>query len=134
MDPIADMIIRLKNAGGAHKSSVLVPYSKLKFAIATLLAREGFTSGVTRRTRRGKKMLECTLHPGASAESAGQGPRISGVRRVSKLSRRVYIGASDIRRVKQGFGRLVLTTPKGIMTGEEARKAHVGGEALFTIW
>jgi len=128
MDPIADMLIRLKNAGSARKPSVLVPYSKMKFAIATLLAREGFIGGVARRTRRGKKMLECTLR------SRERGPAIRDVRRLSKLSRRVYLGTDGIRRVRQGFGRLVLSTPKGIMTGEEARKEHVGGEALFTIW
>ena len=128
MDPIADMLIRLKNAGSAGKPSVLVPYSKMKFAIATLLAREGFLGGVTRRTRRGKKTLECMLR------TSERGPGISDVRRISKLSRRIYLGTDGIRRVRQGFGRLVLTTPKGIMTGEEARKAHVGGEALFTIW
>jgi small subunit ribosomal protein S8 len=128
MDPISDMIIRIKNAGAARKASVLVPYSRMKFAIATLLAREGFLAGVARRTRRGKKMVECVL--GADE----RGPRISGVRRISKLSRRIYIGAGGIRRVRQGQGRLVLTTPKGIMTGDEARKAHVGGEALFQVW
>ncbi|MDP3734899.1 MAG: 30S ribosomal protein S8 [bacterium] len=128
MDPIADMLIRFKNAGSARKPSVFVPYSKMKFSIATLLAREGFLGGVTRRTRRGKKMLECMLRSGEGNSG------IRGVRRLSKLSRRVYLGADGIRRVRQGFGRLVLSTPKGIMTGEEARKEHVGGEALFTIW
>ncbi len=128
MDPIADMIIRLKNAAMVGKAVVLVPHSNLKLSIAALLQREGFVGSVARKGKRGRKQLEITLRYDEKT------PRLTGVRRVSKLSRRVYIGVRELKPVKRGFGRLILSTPEGILTGEEARKARVGGEALFQIW
>ena len=127
-DPIADMVIRLKNGTMAHKSAVLVPYSNLKFAIASVLEKQGFVGSVSRKGKRGRKFIEIELRYN------GRSPRIAGVRRVSKPSRRAYVAVRDIRPVKRGFGRLILSTPKGILTGEEARKIKAGGEALFQIW
>lgn len=128
MDPIANMISQLKNAALVRKRVVLVPHSNLKFAIASILEREGFVAAVSRKGKRGRKHIEITLRYDDKT------PRLSGVRRISKPSRRVYLGVHDLRPVKQGHGRMILSTPAGILTGEEARKSRVGGEALFQIW
>jgi small subunit ribosomal protein S8 len=127
-DPIADMIIRMKNAGDARKDTTSFPYSKIKHDICELLKKEGFVGTCTKKGKKTTTSIEVEiLYPGDE-------PRITGVRKISKPSRRIYQGSKDIRRVKNGFGMLVLTTPKGIMTGDEARKEKIGGEALFEIW
>ncbi len=127
-DPIADMMIRIKNAGDAGKLSAAMPYSKMRLAVATVLQKAGYLSNVAKKGKKEGKVLEV----GIAYE--GKNPRISGVSFVSKLSRRVYFGVRDITPVRQGYGDLVLTTPKGIMTGKEAKRERVGGEALFKIW
>lgn len=127
-DSIADMIVRIKNAGDAGKAEVAVPYSKMKHAIADVLVREGFAKSVAKKGKKVGKFLEIAL------VFDENGPKIRGFERVSKLSKRVYQKARDIRLVKGGHGILVLTTPKGIVTDREAKKEKVGGEALFKIW
>ncbi|TSC61372.1 MAG: small subunit ribosomal protein S8 [Parcubacteria group bacterium Gr01-1014_107] len=126
-DSIADMIIRLKNAGAAGKKFVLVSYSKINFAIAEVLREEGFIKSVSKKGKRVNKLIEIEL------SYEGNSPKIKGVERISKFSRRVYLQAPDLKRAG-GSGRLILTTPQGILTDSEARKKHVGGEALFKIW
>ena len=128
-DPIADMIIQIKNAGRAHKETVTLTHSKVKAAILDCLAQAGFIAGVTKKGKKVVKYLEVTL----AYEADGQ-PKISEVKRVSKTSKRVYMKAKEIRPVRSGYGVMVLSTPGGIMTGEAARKAAVGGEVLFTAW
>ena len=127
-DPIADFINRIKNASAIKKESVSVPFSNLKFEIASLLSREGFLSSVERRGKKVKKYLDVTLKYGEN------GPGVTGAERISRLSKRVYMKVSDIKPVKYGHGLMVLSTPKGLMTDKEARKEKVGGEALFKIW
>ncbi len=127
-DPIADMIIRIKNAGASHKETASFPYSKLKQEICTLLEKEGFIGDVHKKGKKVVKTLEATILYTHNT------PRIQDVRRVSKPSRRIYQKVGDIRKVKQGYGALILSTPKGIMTDDMARKNKVGGEALFEIW
>jgi len=129
MDPISDMIIRIKNAAMVGKDVVSVPQSSLKTAIAQKLKERGIISGVTPRGKKTTKLLELTL---ARAEDGSY--RFTNVKRISKPGRRVYLGSSDIRPVRGGLGTLVLSTPKGILLGDEARKENVGGEALFEIW
>lgn len=130
MDTISNMLIMIKNAGNAHKEVVEVsPYSKFKHSVADCLKREGYLESVSKKTRKGGlAMLEIKLI------KADEDPKITNVKRLSKPSRRIYVSVKDIRPVKNGYGRLILSTPKGILTGEQARKEHVGGEALFTIW
>ncbi len=128
-DPIADLITRIKNAGDAGREFVTVPYSKLKMDIAEVLQKEKFLSDVKTHGRKMEKEIEIAI-----AYTEDKKPRVNGVRRVSKLSRRVYLGAQDIHAVKQGYGLLVLSTPDGVMTGSEAKKKGIGGEALFEIW
>ena len=112
----------------AGKSGVSVPYSKMKHSIADVLAREGFVKSVAKKGKKVNKFLEIGLM------YEGDAPRVRGVERVSKFSRRVYQKSRDIRPVKSGYGLLVLTTPRGILTDKEAKKENVGGEALFKIW
>lgn len=128
MDRIGDMLIQLKNAGTAHKANVVLPFSKMKLAIAKLLEREGYVAKVS-ETKVGKV-------PSIQIELAykGREHKVHDVARVSKLSRRMYSGVKDLRSFKYGHGLTVLSTPKGILTDKEARKEMVGGEVLFTIW
>ncbi len=129
MDHIADMITRIKNATDVRKESVVFPYSQLKFDIATVLEKEGFLKSVSKKGKKITKFIEVEL----AYDAEGQ-PKINGVERISKSSKRIYQKAKDIFPVKYGTGLLVLTTPKGILTGAQARKEKVGGEALFKVW
>lgn len=128
-DPVADLIIQLKNAGAVNKSEVFVPYSKLKHAIADKLVEVGYITRVEKQGKKVKKTLNIELK-----YSPDGNHQIRGVKRVSKPGCRVYMGVSDIFPVKFGKGKRILSTPAGILTGEEARTKNVGGEELFLIW
>ena len=127
-DPISNFIISIKNASEARKTSVTVPYSALKEAIAHTLMKGGYVSSVEKK---GKKVIK-TLEVGL-VYIEGE-PRISGVDRISKPSRRIYQGSRDIRMFKSGFGNTVFSTPKGVLLDVDAKKHKVGGEVLFKIW
>ena len=127
-DPIADFLIQLKNGNRAKREVVTLPASNLRLALAEALVKEGYLKSVVRRGKKVKKFLACEL------VYVDGGPKITTTKRLSRPSRRVYFNASDIKSVRQGFGKLFISTPKGIMTGEEARKAKIGGEALFEIY
>ena len=128
MDSISNMIIIMKNGSLAGKESVLVPYSKMKNAIGECLKKAGYVSEVSKKVKKGQPVLEVGL------VYVDKKPKIAEVERISKQSRRVYFGMKDIHSVRNGTGLLVLSTPKGILSGKEARKEQVGGEALFRIW
>lgn len=128
-DTIGDLIIRLKNAGVVHKTTVSVPFSKLRKAVLDTLVAAGYIASVTEK---GKQVQEKTLEVTLRYENGAH--RISGVKRISKPGRRLYCGVADINPVKFGKGHLILSTPAGILTGEEARQKQVGGEQLFIIW
>ncbi|MEK7180542.1 MAG: 30S ribosomal protein S8 [Patescibacteria group bacterium] len=128
-DQIADMITRLKNAGDAGKASVVFPYSKLKFAIAEILHKSGYLKSYAKKGKKVAKSIEVELvYEGEDA------PKIQGVKRISKFSRRTYMGAKDLTPVRQGYGIAILSTPQGVVTDKEAKKLNVGGELLFEIW
>ncbi len=127
-DPIADMIVRLKNASDSKKESVVFPHSKLKLAILDVLMKEGFIKSFGKKGKKVAKFIEVGLLYDAD------GAKISGVERISKTSKRMYSKSKEIRKVKNGLGAMILSTPKGIMTDKTAREAHVGGESLFKIW
>lgn len=127
-DPISDLIIRLKNGSDAKKASVTISYSRLVENIVHALKKAGY---VTTVEKKGKPIVR-ELEVGLVYFEAS--PRIKGVERISKPSRRIYIKSGDIRMYRSGFGNVFLTTPKGIMTDAEARKNKVGGEVLFKIW
>ena len=123
-DPIADLITQLKHASAAGKEFLTVSHSTVKLAIAELLAAEGYVTSIEKHGRKARKLLVLGVPSGA----------VRGVRRVSKPSRRVYRGASELRSVRQGHGVLVVSTPEGILSGAAAKKRGIGGETLFEIW
>jgi small subunit ribosomal protein S8 len=125
-DPIADFLVRLQNASKVNKESVTMPFSRMKLSIAEILEKEGYVSSVDKK--RANNMLSVAL-----LYKNGR-PAITGARRISKPSRRMYMSIHDIKPVKRGYGLLVLSTPAGILTGKDAREKRVGGEALFEIW
>jgi len=129
MDKISNLIIGIKNAGDAKNEKVFIPYSNFKMEIVNLLQKEGFVGLVNKKNKKNEKMIEIEI-----LYNEDKNPKIGGVKRVSKLSKRVYLGAKEIRFVRGGHGALVLSTPKGVMTGKQAKKEKVGGEALFEIW
>ena len=128
MDPIANMITQIKNAGFAGKDTIVISYSKVKEAIAETLRKEGFVKSVEKKTKGGKPALEIGLL------LENRVPKVRGVKRLSKSSKRIYLKSADIRAVKNGYGALIVSTPQGIMTGRDAKKSKLGGEALFSIW
>ncbi len=127
MDQIANMLISIKNGGLVKKATVTLPSSKMKVAILELLKKEGYIKTYAVSSSN-KPTVEVVL---AYTKNS---PRVQGVTRVSKQSKRVYTGVKDIASVKYGAGMAVLSTPKGILSDKEARKEQVGGELLFTIW
>lgn len=127
-DPIADFLIRIKNANLAHKTEVVMPFSKIKQELANVLVREGYVAETSRRGKRTIKDLVVTLKYNSDK------PAITGTKRVSSPGRRLYMGVREIHPVKRGAGILVLSTPKGVVTDKQARRERVGGEALFQIW
>src|SRR3989344_2099356 len=129
MDKISNLIINIKNAGNAGKEHASVPFSNFKMEVAEVLKREGYLKDVSKKGKKPKFSIEMEL-----AYNPDGTPRVNDVKRVSKPSKRVYFGISDIRPVKGGYGILVISTPKGILTDKQARKEKVGGEALFKIW
>ena len=125
-DPISDFLVRLQNASRVGHSSVKTPYSMMKEAVAKILEKEGYLASIEKHKK--GEPLEVTL------SYKNNLPAISGFKRISKPSRRMYVGVRDIHTIKRGRGLLVLSTPAGILSGKEARAQRVGGEALFEIW
>ena len=128
-DTIGDFIIQLKNAGAVGKKNINVPYSKLRQAVADKLVLAGYVDSAAPK---GKTVATKTLEVALKYENGSH--RIRGVKRISKPGRRLYTKVGDIHRVKFGQGHLILSTPAGILTNDEARAQNVGGEQLFIIW
>ncbi len=128
-DPIADMLTRIRNALKARKEEVDIPSSNLKKRIAEVLKEEGFIKGF-RVIPDGKQGI---LRVFLKYDEQGS-PVISGLQRVSKPGRRVYVGKEEIPRVMGGLGVAILTTSRGVMTDREAKKVGVGGEVICYVW
>jgi small subunit ribosomal protein S8 len=128
-DPVADMLTRVRNALQARHQKVDIPASRLKLEIARILKEEGFISNFKAAEEEGHKVIRVYLKYGANNEAA-----ISRVERVSRPGCRVYVRRSEIPRVLGGLGINILTTPRGVMTGRQARREGVGGELLCQIW
>jgi len=128
-DTIGDLIIQLKNAGRVGKTQVVMPYSKLRHAVAQKLSEVGYVDQVAEQGKKvPHKSLAVTLKYVAGA------PRITDVKRISKPGRRLYTKVANIHQVKFGKGHMLLSTPLGILTNVEAKAKGVGGEQLFIIW
>lgn len=128
-DPIADMLTRIRNASAARKPDVQMPFSGIKKAVADILRREGFVSGVSVEGEGVKRVLSIRLK-----FTPDETPVIQGLRRVSRPGRRDYCGSDQVPRVLNGIGVAILTTSSGLMTDQEARRAGVGGEVLCHVW
>ncbi len=133
-DPIADMLTRIRNALIVGHSSVAMPASKIKVAIAKILKEEGYISSyeVVDGTIPVQKVLRVRLK--YVGERRERTPVITGLERVSRPGRRVYTGKQEIPWVLSGMGIAILSTPKGVMTGQRARQLGVGGEVLCKVW
>ena len=127
-DPIADMLTRVRNANSAHKESVEMPHSKMKQHIAEILKREGYISDVAIEGAAPKKTIKLKL------KYQNRRSVIDGLKRVSSPGLRRYVGSAEIPRVRNGMGTAILSTPAGILTGNEARRQNVGGELLCYVW
>jgi small subunit ribosomal protein S8 len=128
-DPIADMLTRVRNAIQARHPKVDVPASKLKAEIARILKEEGFITNYKVAEEGAKKTIKIYLK-----YTNGNTPVISAIERVSRPGCRVYVGQTKIPRVLGGMGINILTTPRGVMTGRDAHKEHLGGEVLCRVW
>ncbi len=128
-DPIADMLTRIRNALMAQQKHVVMPSSKMKLEIARILKEEGYIRGYDVIETKVQPMLRLHLKYDERRK-----PVISGLERVSKPGRRIYCSRKDIPWVQSGLGIAVMSTPRGMMTGRDARRAGVGGEIVCTIW
>ena len=128
-DPIADMLTRIRNANMAEKKVVQMPHSKMKSEIARLLKSEGFIKDYTLENEEGKSTLNVFLKYTVERE-----PVIQGLRRISKSSCRKYVASDEVPRVLGGIGVAILSTSSGVMTDNDARKQHIGGEVLCYVW
>jgi len=127
-DPIADLLTRVRNAAMARHDSVNVPASKMKIAVARILKDEGFISDFTIVKGEPQRMIKITL------KYIDKQPAFIGLERVSKPGLRIYSGKKEIPRVYGGLGIAVISTSKGLMTGQEAWKKNIGGEVLCYVW
>lgn len=127
-DPIADMLTRIRNAAAVRKTRVAIPFSRLKWQIAELLAREGWVQGIEKIEGQPVSTITIIL----KYDERGL-PVVRSLRRVSKPGRRVYVSKENLPTVMNHFGMAVLSTSKGLMTNRDARKAHIGGEVLCEI-
>ncbi len=129
IDPIADMLTRIRNANMSRHESVLVPESKTKSAIAQILKEEGYIVDYKSVEAEGMKMLEITLKYGPNGEKV-----IQGLKRISKPGLRIYANADQLPKVLNGLGIAIVSTSKGIVTDKNARKLNLGGEVIAYVW
>ncbi|MCD6345247.1 MAG: 30S ribosomal protein S8 [Anaerolineae bacterium] len=131
-DPIADMLTRIRNAIVARHNKVSMPSSKIKVAIAKILKEEGYIEGY--RVTREKPQPTLVIRLKYLGDQKRQRPVITGLKRVSKPGRRMYTPVKTIPWVRSGMGIAVLSTPKGVITGQQARRLNVGGEIICYVW
>ncbi len=128
-DPIADLLTRIRNAANAHHDTVAVPYSKAKEAVSLVLLKEGFLKDVEAMGEGKRKSIVIAL----KYTSEGK-PVFTSLEKTSKLGRRRYVAAADIRPSRQGMGVAILSTSKGVMKDVDAKRQGIGGEVLCTVW
>lgn len=125
-DPIADMLTRIRNGLSSNRQEVIVPYSKIKHAIADILYQQGYIASVKKINNKAFSELKLQL--------SGSTRKITKVDRISKPGRRIYTAKSEIPTILGGRGIVIVSTPSGIMTGTQARKAGVGGELICSVY
>ena len=129
MDVVGDLLIRIKNAISASKDAVDLPHSRVKESIVKLLLAEGYISKYDSFKRVNRSFLRIGLKYNAKKKNV-----IRGIKRVSTPGKRIYLGKDRLPRVQSGFGTAIVSTSKGIMTDDEARKNKIGGELLCLVW
>jgi small subunit ribosomal protein S8 len=127
-DPIADLLTRVRNAAAAQKPEMFVPYSRIKADVVRVLKEEGYITDYSVDTSAERPRIKITN------KIANRSSAITGLKRVSRPGLRRYVGAKEIPRVLGGMGVSILSTPRGILSGREAKKQNVGGELLAYIW
>jgi len=128
VDPISDMLNRIRNAQAVFHPKTEIPFSNLKYGIAQILEKNGFIEKAVKNGKKDKKTIEIVL------KYQDKKGAISGLKRISKPGQRIYLPAKKIRKVKGGYGIVIISTSKGLMTGQEARKQKLGGEILCEVW
>ncbi|MFH1426184.1 MAG: 30S ribosomal protein S8 [Candidatus Kerfeldbacteria bacterium] len=127
-DPISDMLTRIRNSQDAHKSEVLIPYSKMKHQLADILAEEGYIVSAEKEDGIGRPQIKVVL------KYAVNEPAIQTIRRVSKPGRRVYVGAKKLPYVFDNLGIAIISTSQGLMTNNKARGEKLGGEVICEVF
>ena len=127
-DPVADLLTRIRNAIMVGKHEITVPSSKLKVTVATELKNAGYLAGVKVEAAKPRDILVVTIN------KPGENSVINEIKRLSKPGRRVYVSANDIPKVKSGRGIVLVSTSKGVVTGQEAAKQRLGGELLLSVY
>ena len=127
-DPIADLLARVRNAAAAQKPEMFVPYSKIKADVVRVLRDEGYITDFSMDTEQAHPRIKITN------KFSDRTSAITGLKRVSRPGLRRYVGAQDIPRVLGGMGTAILSTPRGVLSGREAKKQNVGGELLAFVW
>lgn len=133
MDTIADMLTRIRNAQMAGNELVQMEASKLKLAIANILEKEGFVNSAVEENDGNKKILKITLKYHQPTRTKKYSA-ITGIKRISKEGQRIYKRKKDIKSIRNNFGIAIISTSKGVMTGEEAKKNGLGGEYICEVW
>jgi len=133
LDTISDMLTRIRNAQMAGHKEVAIPFSKLKLAIAKILEERNFIDSVKKEEEGIMSKVLITLKY-EKVSNNKKVPVISGIKRISKEGQRIYVGKDEIRSIKNGYGISVISTSKGVMTGDEARKKGLGGEVICEVW
>ena len=129
MDFVANALTSIRNAQAVSKERVKIPFTSLVWNILQVLEKKSFIEEVIKKGRNLNKSIELKI----KYDESGQ-PFIRGLKMISKPGQRIYIGSKDIRPVRNGYGIVVISTPKGVMTGQDARKSNLGGEILCKIW
>lgn len=127
-DPISDMLTRIRNAQAVKKAELVLPYSRVKFALAKILEKEGFVERVTQTTESKFPMIQIVL------KYNNHLPAIQSIQRISSPGRRVYTKSEDLRSVLSGLGISIISTSNGLMTNKEAHARHLGGEVLCEVY
>lgn len=136
VDGISDMLTRIRNAGASRHDKLAMPASKIKLAIAQVLAQEGFIEGFEHKVSEENATIadmEVMLSY-KQISHARKEPKITGIKQISKQGQRQYVKATDIHEVRNGFGISVISTSQGVMTGRDARKKGLGGEMICEVW
>jgi len=128
-DPLADLLVRIRNGMRAKLDQVSVPASRMKLEIVRILKSEGYLQKYEMIDDKKQGTLRLTLRYGPKRE-----PVIRGLKRISRPGVRIYVGVNEIPRVMGGMGTVVLSTSRGLLTGREARRRRIGGEVLCTVW